>query len=85
MVHGFLLINFDTIFYVRYRSEEISPLELLLTAHSAFERERSAHKALDLLLTAHSAFERERSAHKALDLLLTAHSASEREISSQGS
>ena len=25
MVHGFLLINFDTIFYVRYRSEEISP------------------------------------------------------------
>ena len=26
---GFLLINFDTIFYVRYRSEEISPAVLL--------------------------------------------------------
>ena len=25
MVHGLLLINFDTIFYVRYKSEEISP------------------------------------------------------------
>ena len=37
-------------------------LDLLLTAHSAFERERerSAHKALELLLTAQSAFERER-------------------------
>ena len=44
----------------------------MLTAHSAFERERSAHKALELLLTAQSAFERERSAHKALELLLTA-------------
>ena len=33
---------------------------LLLTAQSAFKRERSAHKALDLLLTAQSAFERER-------------------------
>ena len=37
-------------------------LDLLLTAHSAFEkeRERLAHKALELLLTAHSVFERER-------------------------
>ena len=64
----FANVNFIVKFYVFF-SEKAQHNFIKM---SAFERERSAHKALDLLLTAQSAFERERSAHNAIDLLLTA-------------